>query len=179
MENGSKHGYIHIYTGEGKGKTTAAVGLAVRFAGCGGRVLFSQMLKDGSSGELAVLEQLENVETVCCRECFGFSFSMDEETRKRAKKTYARYLAEVLERAGSGRYGLLVLDEVLAAYNLGFADREALLAFLRSRPEDLEVVLTGRDPAPELLSLADYVSVIKKEKHPFDQGIRARKGIEY
>ncbi|MBD4632405.1 cob(I)yrinic acid a,c-diamide adenosyltransferase, partial [Xanthomonas citri pv. citri] len=73
---------------------------------------------------------------------------------------------------------LLVLDELIAAYNHGLVDREQVLAFLKEKPEDLEVVMTGRDPAPELLELADYVSEIQKRKHPFDRGMAARKGIE-
>ena len=74
---------------------------------------------------------------------------------------------------------LLVMDEAMAAYNHGLIDRERLLGFLREKPESLEVVMTGRDPAAELLELADYVSEIRKVKHPFDRGITARKGIEY
>ena len=74
---------------------------------------------------------------------------------------------------------LLVMDELIAAYNHGLLDRERVLAFLREKPEGLEVVLTGRDPSPEMVKLADYVSEIRKVKHPFDDGIRAREGIEY
>ena len=73
---------------------------------------------------------------------------------------------------------LLVMDEFMAAYNHGMIDREKALAFLKGRPEGLEVALTGRDPAPELLELADYVSEVRKVKHPFDEGVSARKGIE-
>ena len=176
-KNGQKS-CLHIYTGDGKGKTTAAVGLAVRFAGTGGRVLFSQLLKDGSSGEISVLEQIEGIDVFVCRECFGFSFAMTEEVRQQACRTYRKYLAEVLERAAGGGYGLLVLDEILSAYNLEFIDRRELMHFLENRPEDLEVVLTGRNPAPELAELADYISEIRKIRHPYDRGIPARRGVE-
>lgn len=172
-------GCIHIYTGDGKGKTSAATGLAVRFAGSGGRVLFSQMLKDGTSGEIAVLKQIEGIDVDSCTECFGFSFSMSEETREKAVKAYTEYLSNVLNRVQMGGYGMLVLDEIIAAYNLAFIDRRLLLDFLQNKPENLEVVMTGRDPAEELTELADYVSEIKKIRHPFDRGILARKGIEY
>ena len=172
-------GLIHIYTGDGKGKTTAACGLAIRFAGCGGKVLFSQMLKDGSSGEIRVLRQVDGIDVDACEECFGFSFSMTDEVKKKAVETYSAYLEHILERAQSGEYGLLVLDEILSAYNLEFVNGTALLEFLKKKPDGLEVVLTGRNPAPELTELADYISEIQKIKHPFDEGVIAREGIEY
>lgn len=172
-------GCIHIYTGDGKGKTSAATGLAVRFAGTGGRVLFAQFLKDGTSGELACLRKTDGIDVDVCEECFGFSFAMNDETREQAKKTYTDYLSRILAKAENGSYGMLVLDEIIATYNQSFIDRSVLLGFLRHKPEELEVVLTGRDPAEELIGLADYVSEIRKIRHPYDKGISARKGIEY
>lgn len=172
-------GCIHIYTGDGKGKTSAATGLAVRFAGNGGKVLFAQFLKDGSSGEIAVLENIDGIDVDVCTECFGFSFSMSEETKAQAASVYTAYLSRILKRAREEQYGLLVLDEIIPAYNLGFVDKAELLEFLKNNTLGIEVVLTGRKPAEELFELADYVSEIKKIKHPYDQGILARKGIEY
>lgn len=172
-------GCIHIYTGNGKGKTSAATGLAVRFAGTGGRVLFAQFLKDGKSGELSVLESIDGIDVDVCRECFGFSFAMSEETRQQAGAAYTEYLRRILKRAVDETYGLLVLDEIIATCNQGFVAQTELIDFLKNKPEELEVVLTGRNPAPELTELADYVSEIRKVKHPYDQGILARKGIEY
>lgn len=172
-------GCIHIYTGDGKGKTTAAVGLAVRFAGNGGRVLFSQFLKDGSSSEIRVLKQIPGITVSSFTENLGFSFRMSEEEKQHARDCWSDYLNQVLTEAIEQKAGLLVLDEILAAYRLEFVDRERLLTFLRERPENLEVVLTGRDPAPELAELADYISDIRNVRHPFDDGIAARAGIEY
>lgn len=172
-------GCIHIYTGDGKGKTSAATGLAVRFAGSGGKVLFAQFLKDGTSGELAVLRKTDGIDVDDCDACFGFSFSMSKETREQAGAAYSSYLDRILTRVTDGQYGLLVLDEIIAAYNLGFIDRSVLLDFLRNKPEELEVVLTGRNPSEELMSLADYVSEIRKIRHPYDEGVSARKGIEF
>ena len=172
-------GCIHIYTGDGKGKTSAATGLAVRFAGTGGRVLFSQFLKDGKSGEISVLETINGIDVDVCRECFGFSFAMSEESRAQAKDAYTAYLRRIIKRAVDESYGLLVLDEIIATYNLGFVVHSELLAFLENKPDALEVILTGRTPAQELVDLADYVSEIKKIRHPYDQGILARKGIEF
>ncbi len=169
---------IHIYTGDGKGKTSAATGLAIRFAGTGGRVLFSQFLKDGKSGEIAVLHQIDGIDVHVCEEDFGFSYAMSEETKILAKQAYTKYLREILACAVEN-YGLLILDEIIPAYNLAFVEKSDLTDFLKSKPEDLEVVMTGRNPAQELVDLADYVSEIKKVKHPYDNGILAREGIEY
>ncbi len=171
-------GLIHIYTGSGKGKTTAAVGLGVRCAGNGGKVLFSQFLKDNKSSELNILSTIENIHLQLCTDTFGFYFRMTEETKKKAKETYGNYLAGIIECAQSGEYRMLIMDEIIATYNYELIDRQMLLDFLHNKPAQLEVVLTGRDPAQELVELANYVSEIMKIKHPFDQGIPARIGIE-
>lgn len=172
-------GCIQIYTGNGKGKTTAAVGAALRCAGHGKRVLFSQFLKDGSSGEIKMLEQLPGICVVPCREKFGFSFLMTKEERAHAVSCYTAYLWKILEEAMRGEYDMLILDEAIAAYNLAFFDTDSLLTFLKEKPEGMEVILTGRNPAPELLALADYISEIQKIRHPFDEGLAAREGIEF
>lgn len=194
-----KKGFVHIYTGEGKGKTTAAIGLTVRFAGAGGEVLFTQFLKKDTSGELAILGQLEPVKLFLCRKSFGFTFQMTAGQKQEAAEYYSAHLSKVLAEArlacqaaslrpqyaeGNGGNShslgvLLVLDEILAAYNQGMVDRQELLAFLEQKPDNLEVVLTGRDPAPELLAHADYVTIMQMEKHPYAQGVAARRGIEW
>lgn len=179
VKQGAQRGCIHIYTGDGKGKTTAAVGLAVRFAGNGGKVLFTQFLKDGSSGEICVLKENDHITVFSFAENLGFSFQMNEKQKEYATECYTKYLRQSIEMAEKEQIGLLVLDEALAAYNLGFVDRDLLLSFLKNKREEMEVVLTGRDSAPELLELADYVSDIRKIKHPYDEGVLAREGIEY
>ena len=171
-------GCIHIYTGDGKGKTTAATGLSVRFAGSGGNVLFSQFMKDGSSGEIAVLKNIPHITVKFCEKCFGFSFQMNEEQKKQAALYYSDFFDDVIRQVVEGGYGLLILDEIISTYNLNFIPQEKLVDFLKNKPQELEVVLTGRNPAQELVDLADYISEIKKIKHPFDAGIPARDGIE-
>ncbi len=171
-------GLIHMYEGDGKGKTTAAVGLAVRCAGCGFPVVYAQFLKDGSSGEIAVLERIPEITVKVCTTSFGFTFRMDEETKIRAKKAYEDLFLQAAESAKAQSCRLLVLDEVLDACNRGLLDPELVLGFLNERPEELEVVLTGREPGMEFKELADYITVMKKERHPFEKGIPARKGIE-
>ncbi len=171
-------GLIHIYEGDGKGKTSAGVGLAVRCAGSGQKVLYTQFLKSGSSCELNILDQIDTICVERCEEKFGFVFQMSPETKEKAKCCYTEHLRKIIRQAKEGGYRLLVMDEMIASYNLEMIDREELLCFLKNKPEELEVVLTGRDPAPELVELADYVSRVQKIKHPFDQGIPARRGIE-
>ena len=171
-------GLIHIYCGEGKGKTSAALGLALRAAGAGMKVLFVQFLKDGSSSEIALLEKL-GIETACCPHIRKFVFQMTEEERLQAGEEYSRLLSAALRRCREEDFGLLVLDEVIPACNMGMVSEAALADFLRSKPPELELALTGREASPALLELADYVTEMKKHKHPYDRGLQARKGIEF
>ena len=171
-------GLIHIYWGEGKGKTSAALGLALRVAGAGMRVLFVQFLKDGSSSEISMLERL-GIETACCHDIRKFVFQMTEAERLQAGEEYSRLLTAAISRYREADMGLLVLDEVIPACNLGLVSETALADFLRSKPRELEVALTGREPSPALLELADYATEMKKLRHPYDRGIQARKGIEF
>ena len=171
---------IHIYCGDGKGKTTAAIGLSVRSCGRGWPVVLSQFLKGSTSGELNVLRSLPNYHyveapTTTCK----FVFQMNEEEKTEYGQQVRQHFADTVEAVKKYHAKLLVMDEVLDAVAMGMLSDEALADFLRNRPEDLEVVMTGRDPAPELTELADYVSEIRKVKHPFDRGIHARKGIEF
>ena len=171
-------GLVHIYCGDGKGKTTAAVGLSVRAAGAGRKVLFVQFFKNGNSAELGPLRRLEHVEVRVCETPYGFIWTMDEAERAAAGRDYTALLTGALASARDG-VGLLVLDEVISVCNCGVVPEETLLAFLRDRPEGLEVVLTGRDPSEALLDAADYVTEMRKIKHPYDRGIQARRGIEF
>ena len=171
-------GCIHIYCGDGKGKTTAAVGLTVRAAGAGNRAAFVQFFKDGSSSEIGLLRQLPGVEVLVCPRKFGFYKYMKEPERVEAREAYTALLELALRRAEEG-LELLVLDEAVSACNHGVIPEETILSFLAKRPESLEVVLTGRNPSEALLAAADYVTEMKKLRHPFDRGIPARKGVEF
>lgn len=173
-------GMIHIYTGDGKGKTTAAAGLALRFAGSGGRVLYTQFLKRNDSSELCALEQIRKIELFRCEKCFGFTFQMSEETRAEAREFYTDYFCKIVQKVKQEKqkYGMLILDELTAVYTQQLVDRDAVLDFLKDRPKELEVVITGRDAAKELIELADYVSEIRQIRHPYEKGIAARRGIE-
>lgn len=170
-------GLIHIYCGDGKGKTTASVGLAVRAAGAGKKVVFTQFFKDGSSSEIGQLKQLENIHVVHCKTVKGFFFRMTEEQKARASADYTRLFQDACSAAKEA--DLLVLDEIVSACNHGTVAEITVTDFLRNKPEKLEVVLTGRNPSENLLELADYVTEMKKIRHPYNQGIKARKGIEF
>ena len=171
-------GLIHLYCGEGKGKTTAAVGLAVRCAGHGGRVVFAQFLKDGTSGECRALAGLKNVTVLAANPVGKFSFQMTEEEKRRTADAVSRRFEAAAGFAVREGATLLVLDEVCAAVSCGFLPESELLAFLDGKPDDLEVVLTGRNPSEALQARADYITEMVKRRHPFDKGIGARKGIE-
>ena len=168
---------VHIYCGDGKGKTTAAMGLALRMAGAGKQVLIGQFFKNGSSGEIRALKAVPGVETVHCETVPGRYANMTPEQRAQARRDYTAYLLELLERGKAA--DLLVLDEVISALNRGIVPMEPVAAYLKAWGGEKEIVLTGRNPAQTLVDLADYVTEMRKEKHPFDQGVRARKGIEY
>lgn len=171
-------GLIHVYEGDGKGKTTAAVGLAVRCAGSGRKVLFSQFLKSDTSNELKVLRNIANIEVYTKKNKFGFTFNMTDEEKVLAKEFFTNHLKEIIHLATEKDIDLLVMDEIIDAYNLNMVEHDVLTDFLESRPKNLEVVMTGRNPKDEIAELADYLTHFEKVKHPFDKGIRARVGIE-
>ncbi len=169
-------GLIHLYCGDGKGKTTAATGLAVRMAGAGKQVVFAQFYKDGSSCEIKAMAAL-GVLPMHCKTVPGRFSQMDPSDRDQARKDYSRFLLTVFQAAEQA--DLLVLDEVISASNHGTVEEERLIQLLCEKPAGLEVVLTGRDPSRRLLALADYVTQMEKIKHPFDRGIGARRGVEF
>ena len=170
-------GLIHIYCGDGKGKTTAATGLAIRAAGAGKNVVFTQFFKDGSSSEIKVLQSVTNIQVLHCDTVRGFWKRMSDAQKAKVSADYGQFLHEVIQLARNA--DLLVLDEILSACNHGAVSEAAVADFLRSKPEYLEVVLTGRNPSDALLKLADYVTEMRKIKHPYDCGITARNGIEF
>ncbi len=168
---------LHIYCGDGKGKTTCSMGLAVRAAGHGRKVVVAQFLKSDNSGERAVLEQLPTVNCIPVPGTMKFTFLMNEQEKADTRTQMTAIFSRAAE---LGRESdLLVLDELCSAISTGMVPLEEVLAFLDSRPESLEVVITGRDPAPELQERADYITEMRKIKHPFDKGVNAREGIEW
>lgn len=203
-----RHKMIHIYQGNGKGKTTAAVGAAVRAAGHNVPVVFCQFLKDGMSGEISILEKIPGVLVLFPEHFFGWTGKMSYEelriTRKDCDAMFVKALKtmkislknQVKKRMASEKRlkkngiimqgepfkpdieAMFIFDEVLDAVNKELLDRDLLTHFLLRVPENVEVILTGRDPDITILSMADYVTNMVKDKHPYDDGIKARVGVE-
>lgn len=172
-----EHGLIQVYTGEGKGKTTAATGLAVRAAGRGLAVCFVQFVKGGEpSGELAMLEKI-GVEVV--RPAEKSSGLMVGEITQEDRDAAAEAWQVASRAIGSGEWDLVVLDELNIALHYGLVDEEKVVEGLVARPEHVEVVCTGRSAPPALVAVADLVTEMRVVKHPFTQGVEARRGIEY
>jgi len=171
-------GLVHIYCGDGKGKTTCGMGLCLRAAGYGYKVLIYQFMKDNSTSERKILEQVPNVTLVPGLEKEKFSFRMSEQEKQERRDFYNGRLREVTEMAVRDGYQVLFLDEAVYCIAAGMLDESVLIDFLKNKPETLEVILTGQGPSQQLMELADYVSEIKKVRHPFDRKIPARPGIE-
>ena len=174
-----EQGLIHIYCGDGKGKTTCAVGLMIRCAGQGGRVPCFQFLKGDNSGERRILEKLEKVTLMSCYDKVKFTSKMNEEEKLEAKTYYQNRFQQIITMVQQKEYDLLVLDEIMAAISAGFLEEKEVVHFLQNKPGTLEVVMTGRNPGEELLKLADYVTEMKMCKHPYEKGISARRMIEW
>jgi cob(I)alamin adenosyltransferase len=172
-------GLVHIYTGDGKGKTTAALGLGMRACGREFKVLMVQFLKGSFTGEINTIKMLEPYFTLYRgEEVKKFTWSMNEKELEAAKIAQNAILKYAVEQANSGGYDLLILDEIMAAITIGLVSLQNVVDFAKNKPEELELVMTGRNVPEELIELADYVSEIKAVKHPMEKGIAARHGIE-
>lgn len=171
-------GLIHIYYGDGKGKTTAALGLALRALGNGYSVILVQFMKTRETGELSALARFPALSLIRGKLSFGFSWELDEEQKARLRGEHDRMFSEALGAIPKEERALLILDEILPAYQKNLIDRAMVVEFLKGRPQ-AEVVLTGRKADEKLIQLADYVSESRKIKHPFELGIKARAGVEY
>ncbi len=171
-------GLIHLYAGDGKGKTTASMGLSIRAAGRGMRVVIVQFLKGQVTGELKILETIPNIQVIRGKGGVAFSFSMTDEEKRQAYEIHTQHLKQAIQLAQNGECDLLILDEAVGACNRKLLDEALLRDFVEHKPEHLELVLTGRNPPQWMQDAADYYSEVCKRKHPYDQGIPARVGIE-
>ena len=169
------NGYIHIYTGDGKGKTTAALGLAIRAAGAGLRVYIAQFLKKGDYSEIKALARFSDLITL---EQFGLGRFVKGQPRPDDIAAAAEGLKTIKATMAAGRHQLIVLDEANVAVSCGLFSTEALLEIIERKPEGVELVITGRGAAPEIIKRADLVSEVKSLKHYFKKGVAARVGIE-
>ena len=150
-------GFIHIYCGDGKGKTTCGMGLCTRAAGYGYKVLIYQFMKDNKTSERKVLEALDNVTFIDGLESEKFSFQMSSEEKNQRKAYYESQFRQVTELAKTDNYDVLFLDEIIYTIRAGLFDEILLLNYLCQKPAHLEVILTGQGPSQALIDAADYV----------------------
>ncbi len=170
---------IHLYCGDGKGKTTAAAGLALRACGNGQRVVFAQFLKGRETGEIAALKRLPEI--IVLRGDFDtrFTFQMTAQERLQTAELCSRLLSEAFQRAADEGAELLVLDEAVTACERGALPSELLRKQLQTYRQNFEIVITGSLPEEWMVRMADYVTDMEKIKHPYDLGVAARAGVEY
>jgi cob(I)alamin adenosyltransferase len=169
-----KRGYIQIYTGNGKGKTTAAIGLAVRAAGAGLQVYFCQFLKGRPCSELKALACFPDTVTVSRSGKKTFVLTPSVSDRSSARRCFFKAAAAI----ASNAYNVVILDEVITVVLLGLIDIQELLDVLCTKPSGVEIVCTGRNAPEALLAQADLVTEMKEVKHYYKQGVIARTGIE-
>jgi len=168
-------GFVHIYTGNGRGKTTAAIGLAIRAAGAGFKVAIIQFLKGMEYSEVKALKTISSIELhQYGRKCFIRS-APEKEDIEIAQKGIS--LAEKLIK--SGKYRLVILDEINVAIYFGLISTARVLNIVKNRPENVDILLTGRYAPKELIDLADLVTEMVEIKHYYRKGIKGRKGFEY
>lgn len=171
-----RHGTVQVYTGDGKGKTTAAVGLALRAVGHGLRVYMIQFMKGREYGELKAAERLPDLVI----EQSGRDEFVDRRDPSPIDIELAKAgLAKAREALVGGKYDVVILDEINVALDFGLVTLEDVMGLIESRPVHVELVLTGRSAHPEIVKLADLVSEVLNIKHHYDTGVAARKGIEY
>ena len=169
-------GLVHIYTGNGKGKTTAAFGLAFRAAGRGLSVLIVQFLKPAEGyGEQLACGKFPNVELLC----LGLDHFVSKNPKQEDIDAARSALDRTLELMRTGKYDVVVMDEAINAVRMKLIPDTDLIGALKSRPAHIEVVMTGRGITPALEEYADYVTEMKLVKHPYDRGIQARAGVEF
>lgn len=175
-----KDGLVIVYTGKGKGKTTAALGMALRATGYGHKTCMIQFIKGSwHYGEMTSSKRLEpEFELTAIGK--GFVGILDDKTPKEIHQKIADEAIEISrEKILSGKYNIVILDEINYAVNLGLVSLEKVLDLIKIKPPQLNLVLTGNHAKPEIIEIADLVTEMKEIKHPFQQGIRAKKGIDF
>jgi cob(I)alamin adenosyltransferase len=166
---------IQVYTGNGKGKTTAALGLALRAAGAGLNVYLGQFAKGRCYHEIKALSKIGNIKV----EQFGRRCFIKKLPEKIEQQMALGWLKRLNEIIGQGKYQLVILDEINIAVKLGLIPLSDLLKLIKAAPKNIELVLTGRYAHPKIVKLADLVSQVKEVKHYYTKGVKARRGIEF
>lgn len=171
-----QRGLIQIYTGDGKGKTTAALGLALRALGAGLKVYLGQFIKKGEFSEIRALRRLEP--DIVIRQYGSGRFIKDRPSPADIRNAKKR-LADLIRVMRSGKYDVIIADEILCAGSCGLLSLNEVKRLLDKKPAGVELVLTGRNAPRQIINKADLVTEMRKVRHPFDRGLAARKGIEF
>ncbi len=169
---------IQTYFGYGKGKTTSAIGSAIRCAGCKNKVLFVQLLKNNDSSEFKTLECIESIDVIFCDKHYCLYDNLDKEQTDAFSKAYRKLVFEDVAKIFKN-YQMIIFDEILDAVDFGYIDEDELVKFISSLGAQTEVIMTGHKISEKIIEMSDYVSEIKAVKHPYDKGVTSRKGIEY
>jgi len=169
---------IQTYYGNGKGKTTAAVGAAVRCAGCGNKVLFVQFLKNNDSSEFKILEKISGIDISFSNEKYALYDNLNKERTQALKKAYNELVFEdVKSKAAS--YKMIIFDEILDVIDFGYIIEDELLKLISKLNEHSEIILTGHMLTEKTADISDYISEVREKKHPYTKGVFPRKGIEF
>jgi cob(I)alamin adenosyltransferase len=172
---------IHLYTGDGKGKTTAAVGGAVRACGNGYKVLFAQFMKGNETGEINALSDMPGIEILRSSENYGFFSSMSDEDKRKLSAVHNEILDRIIEAVKNEEVFMIILDELTYPVKWGLVDVEKVKRLIEAAvvKDAPELIITGRDAADFLYEAADYITEMSAVRHPFNSGTAARKGIEF
>jgi len=169
---------IQTYFGNGKGKTTAAVGSAVRCAGCGNKVLFVQFLKNNDSAEFKALKEIKGIDVLYSYEHYELYDNLNKDRTSALAKAYNKLLFEDAK-SKAASYQMIILDEILDAARYGYINEEALLELLSELKAQSEIILTGHNLTEKIADVSDYISEIKEISHPYTKGVSPREGIEF
>lgn len=168
-------GYVHVLTGDGKGKTTAAIGLTIRAVGSGFKIFFAQFVKKGDYSEIKAFRRLSEQITV---EQYGLGTFTDRNPKPEDIFAAQTGLNRVRTIMAENKYNMMVLDEITVAVRLGLISANDLLGLIINKPHSLELIITGRYASPRVIEIADMVTQVKARKHYFQKGVKARVGIE-
>jgi cob(I)alamin adenosyltransferase len=168
-------GYVHVYTGDGKGKTTAAIGLAIRAAGAGLRVYIAQFIKMGDYSEIKALKRFSDLITI---EQYGLGRFLDKTPSKEDIAIARKGLEMVRNVMASGKVNLVILEEANVAAKFGLFSVQEIVQMIVNKPKEIELVFTGRDASSQVIEVADLVTEMKMVKHYYEKGVQARVGIE-
>ena len=168
-------GYVQVYTGNGKGKTTAVLGLSIRAAGAGFKVFIAQFMKNGDYSEIKALKRFSDLITV---EQFGSGYFVRGKPTPEDIECAQKGIEKIKSIVSSGNYKIIILDEANVAVKVGLFPVEDILSIIDNKPEKVEIVITGRNADQRIIEKSDLVTEMKEIKHYFPKGVKARVGIE-